>query len=79
MTIQSKNFEDVNKRNANKAISPMHLKLYSSSMQNNALKISLPPSHPSYKKELPQKQIPQTTRKRLDLMRTSYNFLKNYF
>jgi hypothetical protein len=58
----------------------MHLKLYSSTMQNSTNKINLPNTHPSYNKDPSNKQyVPATTKKRLDLMKTSYNFLKNYY
>lgn len=58
----------------------MHLKLYSSTMQNNTCRINLPNTHPSYNKDPAEKQfVPATTKKRLDLMKTSFNFLKNYY
>ena len=71
---------DLTKRNGSKAISPMHIKLYASTMQKTGLTIKLPTSHPSYNKDPPNKNIiPQTTKKRLDLLKTNYNFLKNYY
>jgi len=80
-TDKSKNDEDFNRRNANKAISPMHLKLYSSTMQQNSSKdISLPISHPSYNKDPVKKDvIPASQKKRLDTLKTNYNFLKCYY
>ena len=58
----------------------MHLKLYASSMQSNTPRIKLPNTHPSYNKDPIKKAIiPQSTRKRIEVMKTSYNFLKNYY
>lgn len=58
----------------------MHLKLYSSTMLKNTEKVSLPKSHPSYNKDpIKMDILHPTTKKRLDMMRTTYNFLKNYY
>ncbi len=49
-------------------------------MQNSTTRINVPNTHPSYNKDPAKKQfVPVTTKKRLDLMKTSYNFLKNYY
>jgi len=78
--LKSKNEEDVGKRNSNKAISPMHLKLYSSTMQKNVTNVSLPSSHPSYDKDPIKKEVlPPPKKKKLELLKTNYNFLKNYY
>jgi len=77
---KSKNDEDVGRRSSNKAISPMHLKLYSSTMQKNNNDIPLPKSHPSYNKDAHKKEVlPPSTKKKLDLLKTNYNFLKSYY
>jgi len=79
-TDKSKNDEDTNRRNGNKAISPMHLKLYSSTMQNSSKNVSLPKTHPSYDKDPFKKDvIPPSKKKRLELLKTNYNFLKCYY
>lgn len=58
----------------------MHIKLYSSTMQKSTININLPSTHPSYNKDPVKKDnIPQSTKKRLDTLKTNYNFLKNYY
>ena len=68
-------------------ISPMHLKYYESTMrnvnnflfQNYIEKVEVPKSHPGYNKDPIVKIIvPPSTRKRLEFLKTSYNFTKNY-
>jgi len=64
-----------------KTISPMHLKLYESSMMKNtqAQKTAIPKSHPSYNKDPPKAIIPTSTKKRIENNKTTYNFMKNYY
>ena len=63
----------------------MHLKLYessmmkvSSSLMKNNYTPAIPKSHPSYNKEPPKPKVTTTTKKRIETMKTTYNFLKNY-
>jgi hypothetical protein len=61
---------------------PMHLKLYESTQQENKIeKIKLPGSHPSYHKkdDTEDLRLSQSSKKRVNFLKTSYNFLKNYY
>ncbi len=53
------------------------MKVSFSLMKNNYTP-AIPKSHPSYNKEPPKPKVTATTKKRVETMKTTYNFLKNY-
>jgi len=74
----SRNYEQTSK---GRMISPMHLKLYESTLLKNEVeKIKVPKTHSSYNKDpIVKSKVPPSTRKRLEFLKTSFNFTKNYY
>jgi len=79
---KSKKFEEEKK--FVKTITPMHLKYYESTIQkekdSNITNPKPPTTHPVYDKNVIKKEVlTPTLKKKADNLKTSYNFLKNYY